>query len=42
MGFAYVRHCSPLGIFGHAIGLEFRTSLMSEELGQWQIEQIAA
>jgi hypothetical protein len=40
MDFAYVRHCSARGVSGYFIGLEFRSPLMREELGQWQFQHI--
>src|ERR1051326_4294032 len=41
MGFAHVRHCSNRGMWSYAIGLEFRSSLMSEELGRWHFQYLA-
>ena len=42
MGFAQVRHCTNSGLFSYRIGLEFQASLMTEELGDWHIQRIAA
>jgi PilZ domain-containing protein len=42
MGFAHVRHCNNRGTWSYAIGLEFRSSLMSAELGRWHFQYRAA
>lgn len=39
MGFARVRHCSPRGLWKHAVGLEFRGRLMEERVG-WQMQHV--
>ena len=35
-----VRHCTSRGIWSYAIGLEFQSSLVPEEMGHWQIQYI--
>jgi hypothetical protein len=41
MGFAHVRHCSERRrVNGYAIGVEFPSPLMREEMGTWQFHRV--
>ena len=40
MGFAQVRHCTGQGESGYAIGVEFPSPLMKEEVASWQFQQV--
>jgi hypothetical protein len=41
MGFAQIRHCSERrGVNGYAIGVEFPSPLMRDEMGIWQFNRV--
>jgi hypothetical protein len=40
MGSAKVRHCTARGVNRHAIGVEFPTPLMRDEIGTWEFHHI--
>jgi hypothetical protein len=40
MGCARVRHCTACGLWSYAIGVEFPTPMMREQVGSWQVRQV--
>lgn len=41
IGFAQVRHCTRLGPWSYAIGVQFPAPLMQEQAGPWQFHQVS-
>ncbi len=40
MGFARVRHCTARGVNNYAVGVEFPSPLMMDEIGTWQFHRV--